>query len=115
MEDADVKTAILVDAAAGAVHLDVTNKTEEVLQVEWAEISITRPDGSVTTLHPDADVGWIQPGTYVTARLYPIALPRSGTEAAANEGRRFQLNVPMIVRREAKLYHYSLTAHVRAL
>jgi hypothetical protein len=113
LEDADVKAEILVDGEAEAVLLDVTNKTDQVLQVEWAEISFTRPDGTWTTLRPDVDLGWLQPGAMLAARLFPLGLPHSGSAAAANQGRRFQLNVPVIVRREAKAYHFTLTAHVR--
>lgn len=115
LEDADVKAGIVVDGVAEAVVLDLTNKTDQVLQVEWAEISITRPDGTATTLRPDADLGWIQPGAKLAARLFPIALPHAGGPALANQGRRFQLNVPVIVRREAKVYRFTLTAHVREL
>jgi len=91
----------------------VTNKTDQVLQVAWAEISITRPDGTGTALRPDVDLGWLPPGVTLAARLFPIALPHSGSAALANQGRRFQLNVPVIVRREAKVYNFTLTAHVR--
>jgi len=113
LEDADVKAELLVDGVAEAVLLDVTNKTDQVLQVEWAEISITRPDGTGTSLRPDVDLGWLPPGATLAARLFPIALPHSGRAALANQGRRFQLNVPVIVRREPKVYHFTLTAHVR--
>jgi hypothetical protein len=115
IEDADVRAEIFVDVAAGAVLLNVTNKTDQVLQVEWAAITLTRSDGQVTSLRPDVDLGWLQPQATVAARLLVIALPRSGSEAAAYEGRRFQLNVPAVVHRQPKLYHYALTAHVRAL
>jgi len=113
LEDADVKAEILVDGAAEAVLLDVTNKTDQVLQVEWAQISLARPDRTETTLRPDVDLGWIQPGEKLAAKLFPLALPHSGNAALHNQGRQFQLNVPMIVRREAKAYHFTLTAHVR--
>ena len=113
VEDADVKAEILVDGAAEAVLLDVTNKTDQVLQVAWAEISLSRPDGTATVLRPDADLGWIQPGGTLSARLLPLGLPQAGSAALVNQGRRFELNVPVIVRREAKAYHFPLTAHVR--
>lgn len=113
LEDADVKAEILVDGAAEAVLLDVTNKTDQVLQVEWAQISLARPDRTETTLRPDVDLGWLQPGEKLAARLFPLALPHSGSVAIRNQGRPFQLNVPVIVRREAKVYHFTLTAHVR--
>jgi len=115
IEDADVRAEIFVDVAAGAVLLNVTNKTDQVLQIEWAAITLTHADGSVTSLRPDVDLGWLQPQATVAARLFVIALPHSGSEAAAYEGRRFQLNVPAVVRRQSKLYHYALTAHVREL
>lgn len=112
LEDADVKAEILVDAKAAAVRLGVTNKTDEVLQVAWAEISIVRPDGIAATLRPDADLGWVPPGATLEARLFPIVLPHEGGAAAANRGRRFHLNVPVIVRREPKVYHFTLTAQL---
>ena len=115
IEDADLRAAIFVDVAAGAVLLNVTNKTDQVLQIEWTAITLTRGDGSVTDLRPDVDLGWLQPQATVAARLVVVALPHSGREAAAYEGRRFQLNVPAIVRRQPKLYHYALTAHVHPL
>jgi hypothetical protein len=114
-EDADVGAEILVDVAAGALRLDITNKTDELLQVEWAAITLTRSDGRVTSLRPDVDLGWIQPHATLAARLFAIALPRSGSEATAYEGQRFQLNLPAVVRREPKIYHYALSAHVREL
>jgi hypothetical protein len=113
LEDADVKAEVLVDGVAEAVLLDVTNKTDQVLQVGWAEISMTHPDGTGTTLRPDVDLGWVQPGAKLAARLFPLALPHTGSAAAANRGRRFQLHVPVIVRREAKVYHFTFIAYVR--
>jgi hypothetical protein len=113
LEDADLKAEVLVDAADAAVRLDMTNKTDEVLQVAWAEISLVRPDGIATTLRPDADLGWLAPGAKQAARLFPIVLPHEGSAAAANRNRQFQLNVPVIVRREAKVYHFNLIANVR--
>jgi hypothetical protein len=112
VEDRDVRLEILVDVAAAAVLLDITNKTDEVLQVEWAAITLTRSDGRVTSLRPDVDLGWIQPHETIAARLFAIALPSSGSEAAAHEGQIFQLNLPAVVRREPRLYHHALRAHV---
>jgi hypothetical protein len=115
VEDADVRAEIFVDVAAGAVLLNVTNKTDQVLQIQWAAITLTRSDGNVASLRPDVDLGWLQPQATIAARLVVIALPHSGSEAAAYEGRSFQLNVPAVVRRQSRLYHYALTAHVREL
>lgn len=115
IEDADLRAEIFVDATGGAILLNLTNKTDQVLQIEWAAITLTRDDGRVTDLRPDVDLGWLQPQATVAARLVAIALPHSGSDAAAYQGRRFQLNVPAVVRRQSRLYHYALTAHVRAL
>jgi hypothetical protein len=112
VEDADVRVEILVDVATAAVLLEVTNKTDEVLQVDWAAITLTRSDGRVTSLRPDVDLGWIQPHAMIAARLFAIALPGSGSEAAAHEGHVFQLNLPAVVRREPRLYHHALRADV---
>jgi len=115
VEDHDVSAQIRIDVVAAAVLLELTNKTDEVLEVEWAAITLTRSDGTVTSLRPDVDLGWIQPHATVATRLFAIALPRSGRKAAAYEGQRFDLNLPAVVRREPKLYHYTLSAHVRQL
>ena len=72
VEDQDIRAEVLVDVAAAAVLLDLTNKTDEVLEVEWAAITLTRSDGRVTSLRPDVDLGWIQPHTTVATRLFAI-------------------------------------------
>jgi hypothetical protein len=115
IEDADLKAEILVDPTADALVLDLTNKTDQVLQIDWAKIAIARPSGNTTTLRPDVDLGWLLPGAHTAAKLFPIALPRSGRAAVANEGRAFRLSVPAIVRREVRVYHFTLVAHVREL
>jgi hypothetical protein len=115
VEDTDLRAQIVVDTIANDVALDLTNKTDQVLQVEWAKIAITDTRGRVAPLRPDVDLGWIQPGATVAAKLFPLALPRKGDEAAAYDGQHFDLTVPVIVRREPKQYHYSLVAHVREL
>src|SRR5262245_27440079 len=115
VEDGDLRAEIVVDTIADDVALDLTNKTDQVLQVEWAKIAITGAKGRVSPLRPAVDLGWIQPGATVAAKLFPLALPRKGDAAAAYEGQHFDLTVPVIVRREPKQYHYSLVAHVREL
>ena len=112
--DADVAAEIAVDERAGAIDLALTNHTDVEVQVRWADIALTRPDGAIVALRPDADLGWIKPGARVAARLFPLVLPRDGG-AAAYDGRSFQLRVPAIVRREDKTYRVDLTAHVRKL
>jgi hypothetical protein len=115
VEDGDLKAQIVVDTIANDVTVDLTNKTDQVLQIEWAKIAISDAKGRVSPLRPDVDLGWIPPGATVAAKLFPLALPRKGHEAAAYEGRHFDLTIPAIVRREPKQYHYSLVAHVREL
>src|SRR5579883_386911 len=63
IEDADVKSEVLVDPTTfQAVALDVTNKTDQTLQVQWNQIVMVAPDGSQVQLHPDAQLGWVEPG-----------------------------------------------------
>jgi hypothetical protein len=109
--DPDVAASIHVEAASHAVVLDVTNRTDQVVQVKWPEITLARPDGRVTSLRPEADQGWIQPGATVSARLAPFAL---ADDAAAN-GRMFRVDVPMIVRREPRTVRFPLAAYGRKL
>ena len=113
VDDADLEAEILVDSVADAIQLSLTNKTDQVLQIDWANVAITRPAGKSTTLRPDTDLGWLAPGAHVVARLFPFALPRKGHDAEVNEGKTFQLTVPATVRRESKVYRYALVAHVR--
>lgn len=107
---ADLEAEVHVDPAAAAIELDVMNKTDEVVQVGWDRIALTRPDGHVTLLHPDVDLGWIAPGKTAAARLLPIALPRKGDPAAKNQGARWQLDIPVLVRREPRTVHVTLVA-----
>lgn len=114
LDDADLRTEISVDpTGARAILLDLTNKTDQVLQVEWTQITMKRSDGSSTSLRPLVDLGWILPGATTHTRLVPFALPPSGDEASSYQGKRFELVVPMIVRREPKLYRYSFSVTVQ--
>jgi len=112
--DPDLEAAAQIDAATGVVLLELANHTDDLLQVQWSAITLAGP-GAPASLRPDVDPGWLQPGARVSARLFPLALPREGAKAAANEGRQFQLTVPVIARRESKVYQLTLTAHVREL
>jgi hypothetical protein len=116
LEDADVRAEIAVDpTGARAILLDLTNKTDQVLQVAWAQITMRRSDGSSTSPRPQLDVGWIRPGSTLSTRLVPFALPPAGSQAASYQGNRFELVVPMLVRREPRLYRYSFSVTVRKL
>jgi len=115
-EDADVRAEILFDPAVQrAILLDLTNKTDQVLQVEWTRISLTRTDGLETRPRPDVDLGWIRPGGTQAARLVPLVLPPSGDAALALQGQRFELAIPMIVRREPRLYRYAFSVQLQKL
>ena len=115
IDDADLRLALRIDAQAAAVELDVTNKTDQVLAVKWSEIAVTQPDGRVTALRPSADLGWIEPGTALSASLLPLALPHTGDAARAYEGRTLRIDVPVVVRREPRTYHFTLASHVKQL
>lgn len=116
VDDADLRSELFLDpTGARAVLLALTNKTEQLLQVEWTKITITDAAGNTTKLHPDVDLGWLPAGTSTTARLIPFALPPSGAEAARYQGLRFELVVPTIVRREPKVYRHAFMAQVKEL
>jgi hypothetical protein len=115
-DDADVRAEFLIDpTGARAILLDLTNKTDLVLQVEWAQITMRRSDGGSTSLRPQSDLGWILSGATVATRLMPFALPPAGDEAASYQGNHFELLIPMIVRRELRLYCYSFAVAVRKI
>ena len=115
LQDPDLAARIAVDSDAGALRLELENRTDQMMQVGWTEIAITRLGGRGTTLRPDVDLGWIPPGERVAAHLLRIALPREGGDAAANDGRQFRVDVPVVVRREPKVYHFTLVAHLREI
>jgi hypothetical protein len=114
VEDADIRAEVLADPTGlGAVSLALTNKSNQKLQIKWSQIVLVRSNGDTTSPRPDSDLGWIEPGAKVSARLIPFALPRSGSAAEAYQGAKFELDVPMIVKRETKIYRFHLTAHVQ--
>ncbi len=112
-ESADLKaTARLTD---GVVVFALTNKTDDVVQVRWNQITLDRGDGSVSAPRPEVDLGWVAAGATMTARLVPFVLPRSGDAAAAYGERRLVLTVPLVVRHEATVVSFQFLAHVKAL
>jgi hypothetical protein len=110
-EDDSLKAEIQI--AGGAIGLELTNKTDDLLQVEWNKISVARGDGQTTMPRPTVDLGWIRPGQRAAAQLVPLVFPRTGADAAAYEGRHLELDVPVILRREPKTYRFHFVAHVR--
>jgi hypothetical protein len=115
-EDADVRAELRLDPAGErAIFIEIGNQTDQLMQVEWTESTLSRADGLVTRLRPDEDIGWIEPGRKQSARLIPFALPPSGDAALALDGQRFQLEVPILVRRERRTYCYGFVARVREI
>lgn len=113
LDDADVRTEILVDATSfQAVLLDLTNKTDVPLAVAWNQISIIGPDHAQNPLRPDGSLGAVEPGAKVTARLIPFSLPAQGEAAKAYDNTDFELVVPMTVRGMPTEKRYLL--HARA-
>jgi len=113
VEDADLRAEVAVKTGAyQSIELALTNKTDQVLQVKWDEAVLLQPDGGRYSPRPQTDLGWIKPGATQTAQLVPFVLP-AGDAAAAYDGKVFRLELPMIIRREAKLHHYTLSAHVQ--
>jgi len=116
IEDGDVRAEILVDPTSfQAILLDLTNKTDQDLSVNWNGVSIVGPDGSQTPLHPDSAAQSIEPNARLVARLIPFVLPARGAPAAAYDNSTWELVVPMMVRGQPREYRYHLRAQVHAL
>jgi hypothetical protein len=113
LEDPDVTAE--VQMAEGAVVLSLTNKSGDVIEVDWKKIVLDRGDGTSSKPRPEVDLGWIQPGAQVTARLVPFVVPRSGDHAAAYAERRLELDMPLVVHNEPKTLKLHFIAHVQPL
>ena len=110
-EDALVKAHLVVDG--DAIRFELTNKTDEILQVEWNKIRLARGDGTTTALHPANDLGWIMPGANASTELVPLAFPHVGDAAAAYQDRTLELAVPVIIKRESSIYRFHFVVHVK--
>jgi hypothetical protein len=116
LEDADIKTEILVDPTSfQAILYDLTNKTDQPIQVDWANVVVVTPDGNQMSVRPDGSVGGIDPGMKQVVRLVPFSLPSQGQLAAAYEAQQFQLVVRMWVRGASRELRYHLVAHVNKI
>jgi len=111
-EDAIVKARLRVEG--DAIELDLTNKTSDVMQVEWSKILLDRGDGTTTALHAASDLGWIQPGGSAAADLVPVAFPHEGDAALAYQHRKIELAVPVIANREPSTYRFHFLVSVQA-
>jgi hypothetical protein len=112
LEDTDVKAEVRADPTEfKAVALDVTNKTEVPLQVQWEAISMIGPGGGQMVLRPSAPLGYVEPGAKLSALLLPFELPSVGSAAKAYDETNFEMVVPMVVRGVLREYHYHL--HVK--
>jgi hypothetical protein len=116
IEDADVRAEILVDPTSfQAILLDITNKTDQLLSVNWNGVSVIGPDGSQTPLHPDSAAPTVEPGARLVSRLVPFVLPAQGPAAAAYNNATFELVVPMLVRGTPREYRYHLRAQTHTI
>jgi hypothetical protein len=116
LEDGDVRVEVRADPTEfKAVAFDVTNKTDQPLQVQWEMIAIVGPDREQRPLRPNAPLGPIEPGAKVTALLTPFELPSVGAAAKAYDGTTFEMVAPMLVRGTAREYRYHLLATIKKL
>jgi hypothetical protein len=110
-EDAVVKARLRVEG--DAIELDLTNKTDEVMQVAWSKVKLDRGDGTTTALHAAKDLGWITPGASARADLVPVAFPHEGDAALAYQNRNIELSVPVIANREPSTYRFHFVVSVK--
>jgi hypothetical protein len=116
LEDADVKAEVLVDPTSfQAIVLDLTNKTDDPVQVDWNAISIISPDHTQNPLHPDVGLGAVEAHAKVSSRLIPFALPSVGGAARVYDETDFELVVPMVVRGQAREARYILHARIHKI
>jgi hypothetical protein len=116
LEDDSVKSEILVDPTTfQAIALDVTNKTNQMMDVQWDQIRMTGPDGIAVQLQVDQPQGMVQPGRKVAVRLIPFALPATGSAAAGFDKTHFELDVPMVVNGQPKTYQFQMIVHMQKL
>ena len=111
LEDNDLKAEILVDPTSfQAIMLDLTNKTDAPLMVQWDAISIINPDRTQLPLHADQGLGAVEPGAKISSRLVQFMLPSEGAAAKAYDNTDFELVVPVIVRGNPKELRYHMHA-----
>lgn len=116
LEDPDLRTEILVDPTSfQAIALDITNKTDAPVAVNWAGIYVITPDHTQQWLKPDAPQTEVASHVKATARLIPFSLPAAGPGAAVYDNSTFELVIPMTVRGQGRDYRLHLLARVKKL
>jgi hypothetical protein len=91
-EDADVRAEVTRDRER--VTLQLVNKTDAPLAVDWAQLTVVA--NHVEHALPDAAACWLQPGA------------RAGTALALPPSKRLELIVPTVVRGTAREYHWRM-------
>jgi hypothetical protein len=120
VEDADVKAEVTVvetrssngAEASHELRLRLGNKTDDVMQVRWTEVLLVDPNGASRSVRPDQDLGGFKPGESQGNQLIPFVVPAHGAAALAYDGKIFELQVPIIVRKQRKQYGFHFMAHV---
>jgi hypothetical protein len=112
LEDADVKVEIRADPTEfKAVAVDITNKTDQPVNVNWGGIFIVGPDQEQRRLNSNAMMSEIEPGAKVSLVLTPFELPSVGSAAKFYDNSDFQFVLPLVVRGQPREMHYHL--HVK--
>jgi len=116
IEDADVRVEILADPASQQdVLVDVINKTNDMMMVDWNNVVMLTPDGQQIPLRPDVMTGPIQPTARATARLITFSLPTRGAAASQYDNQVFELVLPIQVHGQLREYRYHLQAHAQSI
>lgn len=112
-DEPDVKTELAFDPTGRrGISVRLTNQTDQVIQVNWRQVTLVDQRGTVTTPRPTVDLGWVKPGETQVAELSPFSLPEGGPEAHQYEGRHFTLRLPMVIRNEPRSLTFVMTTQV---
>lgn len=116
MDDPDIKLEVRADPGEfRAVALEVTNKTDVMMQPQWDQISIVGPDQMQRPLRPSAAVGDVEPRAKVKVLLAPFELPTQGPEAKGYDGTTFELVIPVVIRGSLRPYRIHLQAKLKKI
>jgi hypothetical protein len=114
--DPDLELSAALDPSTGReIVLSVHNLTPQPLQVDWAKIAVVTSDAPKMALRPETDLGWVEPGATLVARLSPFILPGAGAEAKALDGHLFTVEVPVTVLETPRLVRCPFVAHAQPL